>query len=253
MKYTLFCRDKSEELLAEQKLKDASFIRDENNPDFVITLGGDGTVLNAIKILGKKIIKIPIVAINRGTLGFLTNYKTLDDFINSTHYYVEEFYPLQVSVNDDSPLLALNEVTIRNQTDTLILDVNINNQKLETIRGGGICLSTSIGSTAINKSLGGAIVWPDLNILQLKQIAPITNVKYPNIESALILPGESKIEIKNIKNKCAILSIDNKYLSNYNLTKIDITTSNESIKFIKSSKNNHIKRLESAFIRESKD
>jgi NAD+ kinase len=250
MKYALFCRDESQINKTVEKLELANFTRDEENPEIVITLGGDGTVLHAIQALGNKIINIPIVAINRGTLGFLTNYKTLDEFLNTNQYYVEEFQPLKVSINGNDSVLALNEVTIRNQTDTLILDVNINGKKLETIRGGGICISTSIGSTAINKSLGGAIVWPTLNIVQLKQIAPITNVKYPNIESPLVLPGESLIEITNPKNKCSIISIDNKYLSNRKLEKIDITTSTQTVKFIKSKTTNHLKRLESAFIRE---
>jgi NAD+ kinase len=143
----------------------------------------------------------------------------------------------------------VNEVTIRNLSETLVLNVTIGKEELEVIRGGGICISSQLGSTALNKSLGGAILMPSVLAYQIKQIAPITNVKYPNIESSLVIPNQLETVIKSTQATELLISIDNKYFKMDQFCEAKIKISSNKLVFITPKQNSYIQKLERAFIR----
>lgn len=191
-----------------------------SNLDFekvVFSVGGDGTFLDAVRETGYKNLFIPI---NEGTLGFYTSWSmdNIEEIISKNTNVMSA--PLLELKLDDQTFYSVNEATIINPINTQILEIYINDEHFENFRGTGICISTPTGSTAYNKSLGGALIDPKKDLFQLIKIAPINNVKYRNIENSIILSKEDKLTIKfedeNILN--SILTIDRKNLnlkSNY--------------------------------------
>ena len=91
---------------------------------------------------------------------------------------------------------ALNEITLISAPRTLILDIFINDKELEEFRGTGICISTPSGSTAYNKSLGGAILDHDLDAFQITEIAGINSRFYETISSPFVLSSKHTITLK---------------------------------------------------------
>ena len=91
---------------------------------------------------------------------------------------------------------ALNESTVRNITKTMVCDVFINNELFETFRGDGLCISTPTGSTAYNKSVGGAIMDPQIVGFQLAEMASLNNRVFRTLGSPIIFGSESKLMLR---------------------------------------------------------
>ena len=85
--------------------------------------------------------------------------------------------------------LLLNEATMKTENgSTLVVDVNIRGKHFERFRGDGLCISTPSGSTAYNKALGGALIHPSLEAMQIAEIASINNRVFRTVGSPLVLP-----------------------------------------------------------------
>ena len=164
----------------DQKLKDklinAGMILDNYHPDIVISIGGDGTLLSAFHKYKERINDIKFLGIHTGHLGFYTDWRSeninelVDHLVNNDVSDIS--YPL-VSANvtyaegqKKDNFLALNEISIKKENKTLICDVYINGELFERFRGDGLCISTPTGSTGYNKSLGGAVISPTLDVFQ---------------------------------------------------------------------------------------
>ena len=89
---------------------------------------------------------------------------------------------------------ALNEATIKRSDRTMVADLTINGVDFERFRGDGITVSTPTGSTAYNKSLGGAVLHPTIEALQIAEIASLNNRVYRTLGSSVIVPKKDKIE-----------------------------------------------------------
>ncbi len=81
---------------------------------------------------------------------------------------------------------ALNEMRIENSYRSQVIDMYVNDEHMETFRGNGLCVSTPSGSTALNKSLGGAVINPSLRLMQVTEIAGIHHNAYRSLGSPLI-------------------------------------------------------------------
>ncbi len=167
--------------------------------DAVIVLGGDGTILSASRIIQRG--KIPIIGINMGTLGFITEFSRSDLFENlnnvfSGNYEIEERSMLKAEVFRDkktvSKYLGLNDLVIGKGIMAKIADFDliINNIYVATIKADGIIISTPTGSTAYNLSAGGPILYPTLRELIFTPICPHTLSVRP-----VVLPDNSIIDI----------------------------------------------------------
>lgn len=164
-------------------LKKAQLIEDTDfHADFVISLGGDGTFLKAARCVGNK--GIPILGINMGRLGFLSDYQAedigtaIENIYNGT-FRMEERTMLMVE--DDSGRIqgypfALNEVAVLKQDNSsmISIDVEVNNEFLTTYQADGLIINTSTGSTGYALSVGGPIICPGSNIIGLVPVAPHT-------------------------------------------------------------------------------
>ncbi|WP_381415217.1 NAD(+)/NADH kinase [Spiroplasma endosymbiont of Anurida maritima] len=197
-----------------ERLSDAGWIHDEIEPDYLFIVGGDGTLLKAIQSLRDIIDKVKVITINGGNLGIFSlfnddNYITAVDDVLAGNYETKKISLLEVNVPHKETLYCLNEIKVINNERPISFSMNINGQFLQNFRGTGISVSTSWGSTGVNKSLGGAIILDEINNLwQIVEMAPINNKLFSTLNSPLIFSYQHKLELKNINHNNVNLVID---------------------------------------------
>lgn len=167
--------------------------------DLAVVLGGDGTMLNIARTLAP--FKIPLVGVNQGRLGFLTDL-SLENMQSSLEamlhgeYITEQRMLLGTRVLRKGERvfnsLAFNEVVVHrsNVSSMIEFEVRINGEYVYTQRADGLIVSTPTGSTAYALSAGGAIVHPSLDVISLVPVCPHTLSNRP-----IIVSGNSAIEI----------------------------------------------------------
>ena len=207
MKYAFMNRDDKQSQLIqtklETKLNAAGHIFDSKKPDLLIFVGGDGTFLRAIQAYLHLLDSIIFVGIHTGTLGFFCEFHDdqIDDLINSipTIKNTSAAYALieltLIGANKHS-FYAVNEVRVENPFHTFVTEVYIDNQTLQTFRGTGLIVASTLGSSAYNKSLGGALVDVTNPTLQLTEMATIQNNAYRSLGSSLVLDAKRTISFK---------------------------------------------------------
>lgn len=172
------------------------------NAELIISIGGDGSFLRTVHDNGFP--SIPIVGINTGHLGFFTEIspKEIDFFIDkyiSGDYYIETIHPVQAEICTRSnciEALGINEITVKgDKSRTIHLNISVEDHLIQKFSGDGILVSTSTGSTAYNYSIGGSIVDPRLNALQVTPLAPINTNAYRCFTSSVILPADTTIKV----------------------------------------------------------
>lgn len=220
---------------------DPDFYLSKKDPDIVISIGGDGMLLSAFHMYEKQLDKVRFVGVHTGHLGFYTDYRDfeVDTLINNLKNDKGEqiSYPiLKVTITlEDGRVIrarALNESTIKRIEKTMVADVVINQVVFERFRGDGILVSTPTGSTAYNKSLGGAVLHPTIEALQLTEISSLNNRVYRTLGSSVIIPKKDAIEIVPKRVGVYTISIDNKTVHYKNVTKIEYSIDEKSINFV---------------------
>ncbi|MFC5648337.1 NAD kinase [Paenibacillus solisilvae] len=199
--------------------------RNDDLPEMVISIGGDGTLLQAFHTYADRIADVAFIGVHTGHLGFFADWKAdeLDELVRMMAESEPRIvrYPLaQIELDTEEGLstrLALNEFTIKGVDNTLVAQVNINDQLFEMFRGDGIVVSTPTGSTAYNKSVGGAIIHPSIESLQLAEIASINNRVYRTLGSSVVLPQHHHCDIISRKDQRLQLTFDH-----LNITRSDI-------------------------------
>lgn len=239
---------------------DPDFYLSKKDPDIVISIGGDGMLLSAFHMYEKQLDKVRFVGVHTGHLGFYTDYRDfeVDTLINNLKNDKGEqiSYPiLKVTITlEDSRVIrarALNESTIKRIEKTMVADVVINQVVFERFRGDGILVSTPTGSTAYNKSLGGAVLHPTIEALQLTEISSLNNRVYRTLGSSVIIPKKDAIEIVPKRVGVYTISIDNKTVHYKNVTKIEYSIDEKSINFVSTpSHTSFWERVNDAFIGE---
>ncbi|MGQ4038370.1 NAD kinase [Streptococcus dysgalactiae] len=239
---------------------DPDFYLSKKNPDVVISIGGDGMLLSAFHMYEKELDKVRFVGIHTGHLGFYTDYRDfeVDKLIDNLRKDKGEqiSYPILTVVIslDDGRVIkarALNEATVKRIEKTMVADVIINHVKFESFRGDGISVSTPTGSTAYNKSLGGAVLHPTIEALQLTEISSLNNRVFRTLGSSVIIPKKDKIELVPKRLGIYTISIDNKTYQLKNVTKVEYFIDDEKIHFVSSpSHTSFWERVKDAFIGE---
>ena len=180
----------------------------------LIVLGGDGTLLGAARKMG--IYGIPILGVNLGGLGFLTetSHNELSRMLKlmiEDKLDIEERTMLKATVKRDGKdvfnFSVLNDAVINKRTLARIIDleVYINQEFLTIFRADGLIISTPTGSTAYNLSAGGPIVYPTVGAFIITPICPFTLSNRP-----IIVPDSSSIEVKIRKksSESVVLTLD---------------------------------------------
>jgi len=170
--------------------------------DMVLVLGGDGTLLGMAGRIGQAGVNIPILGVNFGSLGFLTEvtlpelYSSLEAICAGTAE-VEERMMLRVRVSHGDETIAdrvvLNDVVVTQGALSRVIDVSlsVDGEFMMRIRADGVIVASPTGSTAYNLSSGGPIVHPQVDGLSITPIAPHTLTNRP-----VVLPGSSEIRIR---------------------------------------------------------
>ncbi|RKD27556.1 NAD+ kinase [Caminicella sporogenes DSM 14501] len=227
------------------------------NAELIICIGGDGSFLRTVHKYGFP--NIPIVGINTGHLGFfqeLSPYE-LDEFIykyKRGEYFIDKINPVEGIIctrKSCIEILGINEIVIKGDKSTTIhLNLSLDKSFLEKFSGDGILISTPTGSTAYNYSLGGSIVDPRLNLMQITPIAPINTTAYRSFTSSIVVPKYSTIKIHpeyRYENSILIISDGMEYRYS-SIVEIQIKLSELEIQLMRLKEYNFWNRVKEKFL-----
>ena len=206
--------------------------------DLIILFGGDGTFLYTSQhFVGTD---IPLLGINLGKLGFLTEietdelYQTLAQIING-NFEVEKRMLLDAKVKRNEKLVhesfALNDVVVNRGANARMVNIQlfINDEFVNSYRADGLIMATPTGSTAYNLSAGGPIINPQIRAIIITPICPHTLYVRPMVISE---KENLKIVISGENNEMKITTDGNKVYDLINNDEIHITASNKSISMV---------------------
>jgi len=169
------------------------------NSDVLVTLGGDGTLISAVRRSHE--YNIPVFGIHAGKLGFLADIDLaeLDGFIAklvSGDYRIDNRAVLRAEITTKKgsiKLVAFNDIVMTRSTISKMihLDTFVDDKPFNTYYGDGVIVSTPTGSTAYNLSAGGPVLFPLTQVFALTPISPHSLTQRP-----VVLPGHFTIEIK---------------------------------------------------------
>ncbi|HLR41527.1 MAG TPA: NAD kinase [Virgibacillus sp.] len=234
-------RSKKIKLTMRQYLVDFDLVYDEKEPDLVISVGGDGTFLEAFHRYVYRLQETAFIGVHTGHLGFYADWvpeevEKLIIEIAKTPFQIVEYPLLEVIIRSstggqEDRFLALNESTIKTADGSVVFDVQIKGEHFETFRGDGLCISTPSGSTAYNKALGGAILHPSLDAIQLTEMASINNRVFRTIGSPLVLPKHHTCLLKPMVDRSFLIAVDHFTETYTNVKSIQCRVAKEKVRF----------------------
>lgn len=212
--------------------------------DMVLVLGGDGTILSVARLLEGT--DQPILGINLGSLGFLTELG-LDELFGSLERVLEGEYSIEPRVRLDASLhregeqighyQVLNDVVINKGALARIIDLEtyVDDQKVTNYQADGLIVSTPTGSTAYSLAAGGPIIEPTLDVIVIAPICPHTLTNRP-----LVIPGRSRIELCLLSDSGAVfLTLDGQEGTRLNQgDRVRIRTSDKKVNLIRTGARN---------------
>lgn len=244
----------------EKRLQKENIEINGSSPDILITVGGDGTLLSAFHRFAHQLDSIRFIGVHTGHLGFYTDWREyeLEELVksikNDDGEHIE--YPLlDVNVRyegdrQDNNFIALNEATIQKVGGTLVSDVFINNKIFERFRGDGVCVATPTGSTGYNKSVGGAVLHPELKALQLTEIASINNQLFRTLSSPLVITDREEIILDLTKAQDVLITFDHITMTESGVKSVRLKIADEKIRFARYRHTHFWDRVRNAFIGE---
>ena len=201
-KFKVYISEELSKTFTNSKIK----LYSENNIskfDFIISFGGDGTLLNTVTSIGRKNIKI--LGVNVGKLGFLSFdvydvFEKIIDDIQNNNYTLEKkslvsLLPVNENINKN---FALNEISVVKKDSSSMIKIHcyVDNQFICTYWSDGLIISTPTGSTGYSLSCGGPILTPKAKNLLITPISP-HNLSLRSI----IIPDSAKIKLIIEKQK----------------------------------------------------
>ncbi|MBO5728682.1 MAG: NAD kinase [Paludibacteraceae bacterium] len=210
--------------------------RDITTANIAISLGGDGTLLSTANRIGNR--QIPILGINLGRLGFLTDVQaheldSLDQIILSQQYKIEDRTVLRAEIRQTPSLIeySLNEIAVLKQdlSSMISIDVTLNGEPLHTYQADGLLVSTPTGSTAYSLSVGGPIMMPENHNLIIAPVASHSlNVR------PLIIPDNWKINLAiHSRSHSYLASIDGRSITMPDTASISISKADYTVRIIR--------------------
>ena len=177
--------------------------------DLVVSLGGDGTVLRAVDLVGGR--PVPILAVNVGVLGYLTEVEPagVDQALERWQrgdYSIEERMLLSVTMSDrPERFLALNEVVIEKAEPghTVRLGLRIDGVEFTTYAADGMIVATPTGSTAYSLSARGPIVSPAHRAVLVTPVSP-----HMLFDRSLVLNPSEPVDVEVIGHRAAQVAVD---------------------------------------------
>lgn len=226
--------------------------------DIIIALGGDGTILRTSRNLNNW--NIPILGVNIGNLGFLSSVELLEfesamkRFIDND-YYVEDRMMLNCTLpyrGEPVVYTALNDIVVSKGTLARIVkyEIHIDNKFFTGFTGDGLIMATPTGSTAYSLSAGGPIIYPNLDVIALTPICPLSLSM-----RTIVLDCKSKISISiKSEHESIFLTLDGQRaikLNNYE--EILVSVSDKKCRLIKFNDYNYFDILRRKIISRTTD
>ncbi len=213
--------------------------------EFIISVGGDGTVLRGIQKMDDP---LPVLGINMGTIGFLVDIAPVEaqEVIDKTlsGFEVEERSRLSIMLNDEYLPPATNEVVIITASPAKMLSFKIfvDKSPLEELRADGVVFATSTGSTAYAMSAGGPIVDPRVDGTVIVPLAPFKLSARP-----WVVPAKSEIRLElTMPKKEAVIVVDGQFTKKIKEDdKIVITKAEKPARFVKTRKDGFYEKVRS--------
>jgi NAD+ kinase len=218
--------------------------------DVIVAMGGDGTILATARSVGA--IGTPILGINLGSLGFLTQQTPRQlvpalDAILEREFKIEERILLKAEIGGREPLpmpFALNDIVLDHGGTTRVLDINlrINDEDVVTYTADGLIIATPTGSTAYNLAVGGPIVCPNMDAMIASPIAPFSLTTRP-----MIICGGDELELSiQTPGRRAQLTLDGQVdLEVMEGEKVRVSRADFNARFIVFPENSYYKLLRS--------
>ena len=212
--------------IKQKLINDVLHEYDEDNPDVAIAIGGDGTFLKAFH----KYPNAVILGVNTGHLGFYSSYlgtevdKLVEDLNNQTlNIKTKDLLSAKIfTTNGFYYHLAVNEITILS--------------------------ASKAGSTAFNKSLGGALIDDNISAYQIAEIAGINSTAYKSIINPVVLSSERKIRIKSKLVTKTTVVVDNLAFDFNDLQMLTIFYKKDAIKMVVKEDDGFVKRIVDTFL-----
>lgn len=229
-----------------------------DDADLLICIGGDGTFLSFTHKCGFP--SAPILGINTGHLGFFQESSAYDlettiSDIEEGNYKIQNIKPVKARIvarDREFIRVGINEVVVRGTySHSSHFSVSIDETKIQDFSGDGILVATAVGSTAYNYSLGGSLVSPDLNVLQLTPIAPMNTNAYRSFKSSILLPASDIVTIKGNGRSTAgtvLISFDGRTHEFNNVEYIEISQSEYEIHLIRQESYDYWNKLSSKLL-----
>jgi NAD+ kinase len=175
--------------------------------DVVLILGGDGTLLSMADCIGAAGTSIPILGVNFGSLGFLTEitlpelYPSLEAALDGRAHIELRMMLRSTTLREGktfAQLIALNDVVITKTARSRLIDlsVSVGDEFVTRVKADGLIVATPTGSTAYNLAAGGPIVQPNVDALVLTPIAPHTLTNRP-----IVIPATSTVRVQPNMNE----------------------------------------------------
>lgn len=217
--------------------------------DFVITLGGDGTILRSAKRIGDR--AIPVLGVNLGRLGFLAGIpvdeidRTLDDVLAGTYQIIDHLM-FECTVQKDGKqvvkTLGLNETAILGGPPFSIMEVDlyVDDELVTTYSCDGLIISTPVGSTAHSLSAGGPILRKDLWAFVIQPISPHTLTMRPVVDTA---ERVFSISVRNPSESTSVV-VDGNTIANLGTDdRVTIQQADDSFRMIEVSRHGYYRTL----------
>ncbi|MBD3824659.1 MAG: NAD(+)/NADH kinase [Epsilonproteobacteria bacterium] len=176
--------------------------------DILVTLGGDGTLISAVR--RSFTYDIPVLGIYAGNLGFLADvgFDEIEDFVAKLaagRFRIDERAVLEAKVlkdNEATTFYAFNDIVLTRSSISNMISIKtlVDGKEFNTYYGDGVIVSTPTGSTAYNLSSGGPVLFPLTNVFALTPICPHSLTQRP-----VVLPGKFSIEMKTPKSRAVII------------------------------------------------
>lgn len=226
-----------------QLLKQHGFILTKNKPDVIVVIGGDGTMLSAIRSFHQQ--GVPFLGVNTGSLGFLPGAQPGEIVL------LPQLIEGQDSVQDVYPLLevhlttvsgkkfisyAFNEIVIKqHQARLLEALLYIDHKPFNYFTGDGLIISTPIGSTGYAIWAGGASIHTAEQVYQITPINPNDNRINRPLRHSLIIPDKTHIHIRMVKaNKRSInVAVDGLMVTEEYVAQADIISSERKVRIMR--------------------
>ena len=192
-------------------LADRDVTTDAGDPDGVVAVGGDGTMLEAAALALE--LDVPVCGINVGRVGYLAEFaqdeiSDLAAAIASDTFAIMRHSTVSVSTRTESAS-AINDVVVEKVTGQRIIEVavEVNRRPLATYRTDGVIVATPLGSTAYSLSAGGPIVDPSLDALIMTPVAP-----HSLLTRAIVLAPDAVVTLSVTGDRPARINVDGREL-----------------------------------------